>query len=214
MDKIKYYLLISSAISLVMVVTASSDEEIEAREYVDDVCKISTIKSYYTTVASWNYESNITDYNRIKNNEAQEEFAEYTKGVAFKMMKYNYESFENQTLKRLIKKLVDIGDDILTGDDFRELNDAIAKMQGNYAKVKIPSFKDKNVMFQLEPEITEVLVSSSDPNELEYYWTQWYDLAGTPSKENFFKYAKLKNKAARLNRKFSWNLIDFPYNWP
>lgn len=207
MDKIKFYLVILSAITLATVVTATSneEEEKEARAYVDEVCEILKMKSYYTTIASWNYESNITDHNRIKNNEAQEEFAEYTKRVAFKLMKYDYQVYENKTLKRLIKKLVDVGNDILTGDDFRELNDAVAKMQGNYAKVKIPSYRDKSIMFQLEPEITEILGTSSDPNELEYYWTQWYDLAGTPSKENFFKYAKLKNKAARLNRKFSWN---------
>jgi peptidyl-dipeptidase A len=210
MGKIKFFLVI--LIEITTVVTSSSDQEMKAKKYVDDVCEKMKIMSHHATIASWNYESNITDYNRIKNNEAQEEFAEFTKSVSFKLMEYDYGTFENHTLKRLIKKMVDVGDDILNNDDFRALNDAVAKMQENYAKVKIPSYRDQNVMVQLEPEITEILTESSDPNELKYYWTQWYNLAGTPSKEYFFKYVELKNKAARLNRKFSWNLINFTYN--
>lgn len=200
MEKVKILLVILSAI--LTVVTSHSNEEVEVGKYVDEVCEIFKKKSYETSIVSWNFESNITDYNQKKNAEQQEKYAEYSKSVAMELLKHDYNSFENVTLKRLIKRLVDIGDDILEVNDFRQLRDLISKMQGNYAKVKIPSYRDKTVLFQLEPEITEILVESSDPNELEYYWTQWYDLAGTPCKENFFKYVELKNKAARLNSKF------------
>lgn len=207
MEKIKLFLVLISAIS--SVVNTSENDEIGAGNYVDEVCEVIRKMSYETAIASWNYESNITDYNKVKNSEEMEKFAEYTKNVAQKLMKFDYKLFTNETLKRLIKKLANVDDEILSVEDYHELNDVIAKMQSNYAKVKIPSFKDKSKMFQLEPEITEVLVKSTDPKELEYYWTNWYNLAGTPCKADFFKYARLKNKAAQLNREFSWNFDRF-----
>lgn len=40
---------------------------------------------------------------------------------------------------------------------------------------------------------------SEDPEELKYYWQEWYDKAGTPMRATFDEYVELKNEAARLN---------------
>lgn len=97
-------------------------------------------------------------------------------------------------------------------------------METNYAKIRVCSFYDRaNCTLQLEPgsetinimhfllnllastlnlEIESILAESEDPEELKYYWEQWYNLAGTPTKNNFATYVRLKNQAARLNSKF------------
>lgn len=43
------------------------------------------------------------------------------------------------------------------------------------------------------------MITSEDPEELKYYWKQWYDKVGTPMRANFDSYIKLRNEAARLN---------------
>lgn len=48
-------------------------------------------------------------------------------------------------------------------------------------------------------ELTEILLKSEDPEELKYYWTQWYDLAGTPTRHDFEAYLRLNKEAALLN---------------
>lgn len=59
----------------------------------------------------------------------------------------------------------------------------------------------------LNLELESILADSENPEELKYYWEQWYNLAGTPTKNNFATYARLKNEAARLNSKCSDFLI-------
>ena len=198
--------------ALIAGVIILASDELEVGKYVDEICETLKLKSYESQVASWNYQSNITKENQKIDNEVQQKLADFNKKVALNLLQKDTKSFQNKTLKRLIKKLSNIGDQILDEKEFLELKDATQRMQENYAKVRIPSFKDKSKIFQLEPEITEILASSSDPNELEYFWTNWYNLAGTPCKEDFFKYAELKNKAARLNREFERNLTEFHVN--
>lgn len=199
MKKVKLFsLLLLSAILTVVTATKKTDEN-EAKAYVDKICLELSKMHYETTVKSWDFASNITDYNQKQKVDANQKMAKFSKTVAKTLLEYDFKNFENATLKRLIGKLADNGDEMLEPEDYRELQNQITKMQNNYAKVKIPGFKDKSKLLELEPEITEIFETSTDPEELKYYWTQWYDLAGTPVKDEFFKYAELKNKAARLN---------------
>lgn len=59
-------------------------------------------------------------------------------------------------------------------------------------------------------ELTEILSKSEDPEELKYYWTQWYDKAGTPVRSLFDKYVELNKEAAVLNSKrFTSDFVRF-----
>lgn len=40
---------------------------------------------------------------------------------------------------------------------------------------------------------------SKDTKELKYYWEQWYNLAGTPTRKDFETYLQLNKEAAKLN---------------
>lgn len=104
-----------------------------------------------------------------------------------------------------------------------ELSNAINAMESNYAKVHVCSYKDKaKCDLQLDPgkigflivlhvfilflmflwtELTDILLESDDPEELKYYWKQWYDLAGTPTRKDFETYLRLNKEAAQLNSK-------------
>lgn len=58
------------------------------------------------------------------------------------------------------------------------------------------------MQFSWNLELTEILLKSEDPEELKYYWTQWYDLAGTPTRKDFETYLQLNKEAANLNSEF------------
>lgn len=109
-------------------------------------------------------------------------------------MQFDYKSYKDEDLKRQFKLLSKLGYSALPADKFKQLNEAINAMQGNYAKVHICSYKNRTKCdLQLEPgkilfdlclnivhnfinlftELTEILVKSEDPDELKYYWTQW-----------------------------------------
>jgi peptidyl-dipeptidase A len=178
---------------------AVSDDELQAQFIVNDVSEDMKLRMFKTNTASWNHASNLTDENERINAKVQADFATFSKGVANDLSVFDYKNFQNKTLKRLIKFLTNIGDAKLSENDFNDIQEAVTNMQSTYAKVKVPDFKDRTKLVSLEPEITEAFAKSRNPEELKYYWTKWYNAAGLPSKNNYFNYVKLRNKAAKLN---------------
>ncbi|XP_055614135.1 angiotensin-converting enzyme-like [Uranotaenia lowii] len=152
------------------------------------------------SLAAWAYGSNLTEYNLIKKTQASAEFAELAKTVAEELKQIDFQALRNDDLKRRFTKLTRLDYAALPEEKFKELLQAVASMESNYAKIKICSYKDKtNCHFALDPEITEILGTSNDPKELEYYWTQWHEKAGKPAKEAFQKYVDLNKESAILN---------------
>ncbi|XP_055593793.1 angiotensin-converting enzyme-like isoform X2 [Uranotaenia lowii] len=152
------------------------------------------------TVASWEYESNINDVNAEYSQKVSVENAEFSKDVARELLKYDYKNFKDQDLKRKIRKLTDLGYAALPEDKFTQLLDAVSSMSENYAKVKVCDYKNRSKCdLALEPELTEIFATSRDPEELKYYWTQWYDAAGTPTRKDFDAYVSLNREAAQMN---------------
>lgn len=152
------------------------------------------------TIAAWDYTSNLTEYNQQRKIQTSAEFAEVAKSVAREMQQYDYDAFRNQDLKRRFQKLTALDKTALPEDQYTELLEAISSMESNYAKIKVCSFKDRsNCTLTLDPEITEIIATSRDPEELKYYWTEWFDKAGRPTKPAFLKYLNLTKEVARLN---------------
>lgn len=176
----------------------TSKEEKEAAKVIEKINARQLVEVNKVTIAGWNYATNLTDANAKLEKIAQETYAKFTKENAEILRKYNSKAFSNETLKRLIGKLTQIGDAILPPEDFAELKSATSRMKTRYAKSKVPNFSN-GLPISLEPEITQILQTSRHPDEMKYYWTQWHDTAGTPSKDDFFKYIAMRNKAAKLN---------------
>ncbi|CAM6031530.1 unnamed protein product, partial [Sphagnum compactum] len=120
--------------------------------------------------------------------------------TALRFKQYPFNSFADKDLSRKLKKLTQLDYAVLPEDKYKKLMDAVTSMEENYAKIRLCSFNDtKKCDLQLEPEITEIIAKSRNPEELKYYWIEWYNRAGTPMKGNFQKYVDLMQEAATLN---------------
>uniref|UniRef100_A0A6B2E7X0 Angiotensin-converting enzyme n=1 Tax=Phlebotomus kandelakii TaxID=1109342 RepID=A0A6B2E7X0_9DIPT len=176
------------------------EEETRAEQRLKEINEELDRKKNINTVASWAYASNITDENLKHMSNVYIENAKYDKEVASELKKFNAKDFKSNDLRRQIKKLTKLGYSGLSSDKFKELVDAITAMESNYAKVRLCSFKDpQKCDLALEPEISGILVRSRDPEELKFYWKQWYDKAGTPTRENFNRYIELNKEAAQID---------------
>uniref|UniRef100_A0A182QDG1 Angiotensin-converting enzyme n=1 Tax=Anopheles farauti TaxID=69004 RepID=A0A182QDG1_9DIPT len=177
-----------------------SSNEQEARHYVEQIDAEILSRRNALTEAEWAYESDINDDNLHVKNELAAANAVFVKEVADTLNKYDFESFDDEDLKRKIRKLTKLGYSVLPEETFAEMLDAINRMQENYAKVKVCDYHDGSKCdLALEPELTEILATSRDPEELKYYWQQWYDAAGAPTRDDFQKYVDLNGEAARMN---------------
>lgn len=138
---------------------------------------------------------------------------------------FNYTTYTDPMLRRQFEFFRERSDDVLSAEKYEKMINAVGAMTTNYAKIRICSYKDTTKCdLQLEPgkllnfalrcrsrefyekrfysiilELTMIMKTSEDPEELKYYWQQWYDKAGTPMRKNFEEYVKLRNEAARLN---------------
>lgn len=193
--------LICFLATFIAVIKCSSVEqdEKEASKLVQELNGKQLVEGNKMSEASWNYESNMTQANEDRKMEVQKAFAEFVKNNAIKLLQFQFNDFQNATLKRMMKSLTNIGDAILDEPDFVAIKQAVLRMQTNYATAKVPSYKDEKILFSLEPEITNVFETSTDPDELKHYWKAWYNLAGKPNRKDFWKYVNLRNKAAWKN---------------
>lgn len=185
------------------------DEETRARSFIKETNEEFTRQRNILSEAEWAYESNITDKNIARKNDVAEKAAVFAKEKAKEIREFNFNDFEDEDLKRQFKKLSALDYFALSEEKYKELLNVVDGMQSNYAKVKVCDYVDKTKCdLSLEPEITEKFQKSRDPEELKYYWTQWYDAAGTPAKGNFLRYAELANEAAKLNSNI-YNVIRY-----
>ena len=110
----------------------------------------------------------------------------------FKASKLN-----NRGLKRKLKKIAEIGASALPKDRLEEYNKITTQMAKIYSTAKVPDYNDRSKKLSFEPGITEVLAKSTDPRELEYYWTEWRKATGRKMRDLFIRYVELTNEAAR-----------------
>lgn len=55
----------------------------------------------------------------------------------------------------------------------------------------------------LDPEISAIMTSSENYDELKWAWEQWRDKSGKLMRSEYQKYVELVNKAAKLNGNFN-----------
>uniref|UniRef100_A0A182JF94 Angiotensin-converting enzyme n=1 Tax=Anopheles atroparvus TaxID=41427 RepID=A0A182JF94_ANOAO len=157
-------------------------QEQEVFQYLEDIETEILARRNAASEANWAYDSNITDENLEVTNEVATQNAAFFKEISETLAKYDYESFQDDDLRRRVKKLVGLGYSALPEDKFAKMRDAINNMKENYAKIKVCDFHDRTKCdLSLEPELTEILANSRDAEELKYYWQQWYDAAGAPT---------------------------------
>ncbi|XP_055907683.1 angiotensin-converting enzyme-like [Eupeodes corollae] len=197
----KFLLLLLAAIGFCHgrnILLARSEEE--AAQYLQNINAELNKQINLDTEANWAYTTNITAANELVKNEESAKTAKFMKQIAEDLKQFDWQNFQDPDLKRQFKKLAKLGYAALSEKDYDKLLSVLSMMDSNYAKVRVCSYIDRmSCDLQLEPELTEILTTSRDPEELEYYWQMWYDKAGTPTRESFEKYIELNTKAAKLN---------------
>ena len=87
--------------------------------------------------------------------------------------KYNLNNIVDRDIKRKLESISQIGTSILPEEDLERYNVITNEMEKIYSTAKVADYKDKSKKVSLEPEITLLMGKSRDPEELEYYWTEY-----------------------------------------
>lgn len=110
---------------------------------------------------------------------------------------------------RLFDKMTKLGDAALSAEEFKELQEIGARMTETYSTALVcrnMSVSADNIgacpksdQMTLEPDITQALASSRDPEMLLHLWKSWRDASGKKMRTDYQRYVELKNKAALLD---------------
>lgn len=179
-------------------------------DFLIDLNRVIAKRYNLNVEASWAYASNITAHNEKQRNTASADFAKFMKEVSKDINKFNWRSFHSKDMRRQFRMLSELGYAALPETEFNELMDILSAMETNFAKVRVCDYQNhEKCNLALEPEIEEIMSHSRDPRALEYYWLQFYNAAGTPTRKWFERYIELNTLAAKLNSESLSSLWSF-----
>ncbi|KAJ6635505.1 Angiotensin-converting enzyme, partial [Pseudolycoriella hygida] len=158
------------------------------------------------TVAEWNLASNSKDEELdLEYEEAVLENAKFDQEWHQIFKDANPDDFSDELIKRQIKAF-HLGGNPLPTDELIVLTSTQTHMVNTYNEARICPFANQNcnmsnwdVSLSLDPEIAEVMATSTDYDELKWVWEQWHDKSGKGMRNEFVTYVNLSNKAAQLN---------------
>jgi len=175
-----------------------SELEAKASAFVEDAEKQLEADAIEATFASWNYESNITDHNQQISLAASKKSGLLTKKLGKEAQAFDLTQVKNEDVRRKLKLMKNLGTSALPEAKLERFNQLVSDMGSTYSKAKVLK-RGGSEFWSLEPELTEVMASSRDPDELQYYWEQWREKSGKMIKGNYHEYIDLYNEAAKLN---------------
>ncbi|KAL1500872.1 hypothetical protein ABEB36_006297 [Hypothenemus hampei] len=186
------------------------EEEYEARNFLVLLNRQNEQDAHRASLAQWQYAANLTEENLKNQLEVSAEVAKNQKEAWQRVIQFDWQRFSDYSLRRQFQKYSVLGVAALPEDKFSRLNQIISDMEAIYSKTKLCP-RDKHgqeCKLSLEPELTNILATSRDPEELKYVWAEWRNAIGPKCRALYAEYVQLSNEAARLN-----NFTDTSQYW-
>lgn len=179
------------------------DEEAEAKEHLttwnEELEEVHL--NYFSSYKAFKETRNMK--NQMLFRQASSKRDKVQKDIRNKVSRFNFKDFNDKSLKRRLKMMTNLGDELLPQFKNSKIRSVIYAMEQNYAEMRVPKYGNDSMeerdYLSLYPDITRIMEKSRDPEELKYYWLQWYTKLGRQNKENYFDYVELRNEAAKLN---------------
>ncbi|XP_004435206.1 PREDICTED: angiotensin-converting enzyme 2 [Ceratotherium simum simum] len=195
-------------LSLVAVTAAQSTTEELAKTFLEKFNPEAEDLSYQSALASWSYNTNITDENVQKMNEAGARWAAFYEEQCKLAKTYPLEEIQNVTVKRQLQVLQQSGSSVLSADKSQRLNTILNTMSTIYSTGKVCNPSDPQECLLLEPGLDEIMEKSEDYNERLWVWEGWRSEVGKQLRPLYEEYVVLKNEMARAN-----NYEDYGDYW-
>ncbi|KAM9837051.1 angiotensin-converting enzyme [Aulostomus maculatus] len=156
---------------------------------------------FQSVSASWDYNTNLTDYNSERQVYASLQEQAFTEAWGKKAKTaFTEEILGNLTDpqdKKLIGKVKILGAANLVQKEREEYNTILSTMDSIYSTAKV--HPQPNISWSLEPELTEIMATSRSYKRLLYAWEGWHNASGVPLKKYYPRFVELSNKASHAD---------------
>uniref|UniRef100_A0A673UPR4 Angiotensin-converting enzyme n=1 Tax=Suricata suricatta TaxID=37032 RepID=A0A673UPR4_SURSU len=198
-----FWLLLSFA---ALTAAQSTTEEL-AKTFLEQFNHEAQELSYLSSVASWNYNTNITDENVKQMNEAGAKWSAFYEEQSKRAKAYPLAEIQNTTVKRQLQALQQSGSSVLSPEK-GQLNTILNAMSTIYSTGKACNPNNPQECLFLEPGLDNIMENSRDYNERLWAWEGWRAEVGKQLRPLYEEYVALKNEMARAN-----NYEDYGDYW-
>lgn len=170
----------------------------EAKAFTDKVEKELLILANAFSRADWVKSTHITDDTEAIAAEANQRFTDAAVAAAKKAATFDGVKTDPETARKLKLLKVALVTPAPTGSkESSEVTTLAARLEGMYGKGKYTrKTKDGKEETLDLGELSNILVTSRDPKEMEEAWAGWHSIA-RPMKKDFLRFVELQNKGAR-----------------
>ncbi|XP_059943107.1 angiotensin-converting enzyme 2 isoform X2 [Mesoplodon densirostris] len=194
-------------LSLVAVTAAQPTTEEKAKIFLQKFDHEAEDLSYQSSLASWNYNTNITDENVQKMNAAGAKWSAFYEERSRTARTYPLEEIQNRTVKRQLQALQQSGTSVLSADKSKRLNTILSTMSTIYSSGKVFDPNTQECLV-LEPGLDDIMENSEDYNRRLWAWEGWRAEVGKQLRPFYEEYVVLENEMARAN-----NYEDYGDYW-
>ncbi|XP_012887573.1 PREDICTED: angiotensin-converting enzyme 2 isoform X2 [Dipodomys ordii] len=195
-------------LSLIAVTASQSSIEELAKTFLDNFNQEAEDLSYQSSLASWNYNTNITEENAQRMNEAGAIWSAFYEEQAKLAKIYSLQEIQNPILKRQLQFLQQSGSSALSEDKSKRLNTILNKMSTIYSTGTVCNPNNPQECLLLEPGLDDIMAKSTDYSERLWVWEGWRSEVGKQLRPLYEEYVVLKNEMARAN-----NYEDYGDYW-
>uniref|UniRef100_A0A8C0SJM8 Angiotensin-converting enzyme n=1 Tax=Canis lupus familiaris TaxID=9615 RepID=A0A8C0SJM8_CANLF len=194
-------------LSLAALTAAQSTEDL-VKTFLEKFNYEAEELSYQSSLASWNYNINITDENVQKMNNAGAKWSAFYEEQSKLAKTYPLEEIQDSTVKRQLRALQHSGSSVLSADKNQRLNTILNSMSTIYSTGKACNPSNPQECLLLEPGLDDIMENSKDYNERLWAWEGWRSEVGKQLRPLYEEYVALKNEMARAN-----NYEDYGDYW-
>ncbi|XP_062383780.1 angiotensin-converting enzyme 2 [Sardina pilchardus] len=186
-------------LAVVVGAAAQSELELRAKEFLKRFDGNATELMYQYSLASWEYNTNITEENSQKLAEQGAIWGAFYSTVSDEAQSFPLDQITDLETKLQLMTLQDKGSGALDADKGAHLSKLMSEMSTIYSTATVCKVDDPFDCQTLEPGLEHVMANSRDYYERLHVWEGWRVEVGKRMRPLYEDYVDLKNEASRLN---------------
>ncbi|NXX07699.1 ACE2 enzyme, partial [Larus smithsonianus] len=180
-------------------VVTPQDVTQQAQMFLQEFNGRAEIISYESSLASWNYNTNITDETAQKMAEADAKWSAFYDEASRNASSFPLTSIQDPLTRLQIQALQDRGSSVLSPEKYSRLSTVLNTMSTIYSTGTVCKINNPSECLVLEPGLDVIMANSTDYHERLWAWEGWRAGVGRMMRPLYEEYVELKNEVAKLN---------------
>ncbi|NXE27194.1 ACE2 enzyme, partial [Ardeotis kori] len=189
-------------------VVTPQDVTQQAQVFLEEFNRRAENISYESSLASWDYNTNITEETARKMNEADAKWAAFYDEASRNASSFPLASIQDALTRLQIQALQDRGSSVLSPEKYSRLSTVLNTMSTIYSTGTVCKTTEPSECLVLEPGLDTIMANSTDYHERLWAWEGWRADVGRMMRPLYEEYVDLKNEVAKLN-----NYSDYGDYW-